>query len=378
MAGGKHFQSLRYAALIVAAAAAPVLADQAPKAPAAAPQPGLLAVTAATSASTDDDIAVTGDDSGTTPSVVVKARPTGWKEKFRGSSASFSSSVGTGTFVADEFADSPYLDTSLSFSVRYKLAPKHSLNAGWGLTYELSTPDNAEGRRFTPNNTTLGYSYSYGPLLAKINLSASARVALPTSYESQYNGTIFNLTVGPNLSRSFLKDKLTLALTSRFTKYVPNSPNRGLRNGDPNTGTGKTQTGETPNYASAYCREGANFCSGGSLNANYSFYNSLSLSYSFTEKLSASLSAGVTNVFKYSVPEVNSDPNLPLTGRSDTTEGGLSVGYQLTPRYSLSGGFSSSMPALTDDQTSIRFPIYDFTSPANNYTSWFASLDAVY
>lgn len=313
--------------------------------------------------------------------VQAKAEPAplpGWLERFRGSSVGLTSAVGSGTLVANPYSDNPYVDTALSFRPVFSLDEHQSLSLSWGFSFEYTQPDNAEGRRYVPEDVSLSYAHRslWTNEATGLRLGGMARILLPTSYESRFNGTLFNALAGPTLSRSFFGEKLSLSLASRFVKYFPRSPNRGLSRDDPRTDTGPAPAGSSFTLPSAYCRDEAAFCSGGSLNANYAFHNTVSGSYALNDKLSLSASFGIRNVFKFAVPEEHADPDLPRVGRSDLTVGELSLSWQMLPRLGLSGGVSSTQPALTADNRALRFPLYDFVSPANNFTTWFLSLEA--
>ena len=59
---------------------------------------------------------------------------------------------------------------------------------------------------------------------------------------------------------------------------------------------------------------------------------------------------------------------------SESTEGSLSVSYALNDTYNVSGGISSGQPALDDRGSRPRFPLFDFESPANGFTTFGVTL----
>ena len=85
----------------------------------------------------------------------------------------------------------------------------------------------------------------------------------------------------------------------------------------------------------------------------------------------------VMNTFNYSIPVDALSPNAAVpVGRSDSTWGILSAGYQMSPHLTVSAGISSLQPALDARYQTQRFPFFDFTSGANanNFTQLFVSL----
>jgi hypothetical protein len=106
--------------------------------------------------------------------------------------------------------------------------------------------------------------------------------------------------------------------------------------------------------------------------------NTLSLGYSFLDDHSVSLSVGHSLGFLAPLEdnpavqsEFASDQNF-----SESTSGGLGYSYSVpidTP-LSFSAGLSSGQPAFTMDGKNLRFPLFDFVSPGNNFTSFYLGM----
>ena len=86
----------------------------------------------------------------------------------------------------------------------------------------------------------------------------------------------------------------------------------------------------------------------------------------------------ISNTFKYAFPSdaLTAGSGEPL-GRSDTTWGILSAGYQWRKHLGFSLGISSLQPALDARYRYPRFPFFDFSGGlnANNFTQLFASVN---
>lgn len=296
---------------------------------------------------------------------------------------SLSNEVGSGTFVENDYSDDPYFGQSLSISPKYQLVDKVSASASWSLGWELTMPGNSTGRRYTPSDVSLKLSHSSlyrDSRYSGVNLTGSVGAIVPTSYEARFNHTITNLTFTPGLSRAFIGDKLSLSYSFSFTKYLPSAEGKGF-SPDP---AEQAQSEDDFGNLIVPCREGSSCAVAGGLNNNYGVKNSFSISYAWTEKLSTSISAGISNTFKYEVndspygdPVLYDDDVEPRSrGRSDTTSGSVDASYQVNDIFSVSVGAASSQSALEEDRDGLRFPWWDFKSPAKNYSQIYASVSA--
>lgn len=303
------------------------------------------------------------------------AEPTGWKKhlkRFSSSSVSLGTTVGSATFVTG-YADNPLVEQSFNLNIGYKLTDKIGLGMGWGFGFEYTQPDNDTGRRFSPSDISVSARYSLKEPWFEGNIPLSLRATLPTSQGSIYNNTITNLGLGTGYSKSFFK-KLTVSYSFGFTKHLQASIFRDTK---PATGSVLSDDGLPMVLPRVSSGEDGSVGSGGPMNTNFSLRNSISLSYQIMDKLSAGISFGISNFFRYAVPDgFFQNPDLPVVGRGDMTSGSIGVDYQLLDDLSLSFSINSSQPALTSDNKSIRFPFWAFNAPEGNYSSF--SLSASY
>ena len=111
----------------------------------------------------------------------------------------------------------------------------------------------------------------------------------------------------------------------------------------------------------------------GTRNTQRAVYNTLNASYSFLQRWSFSASLMMINAFKYTQPlsDQYSSPYASATGQSDITSGSLDLSYQATEHLAFSFGVSSTQPLRTADNRFLRFPFYDFMSPANNFSAFY-------
>jgi hypothetical protein len=293
------------------------------------------------------------------------AATTASEEERLHASVSLSNTVGIATFVADDHADNPYFAQSLSIGPSYQLADKQTLGLGWSLGYEYTSPDNETGRRYSPSD--IGASLSHSELWSNqptgLKLSGSLRAIVPTSFESRASNTITNVTASPSLSKSF-GERLSLSYTFGFTKYFPTTEYRGTT-GSKFDDDGVALCLDSKDRAGSGCM--------GGLNNNFSISNSLGLSYKFTDKLSGSLGIGLSRAWKLAPNgEVgdSGEPSFTRQGGLYQTTGSLSASYAVNETYSVSGGIFTGQPALDSRQSRPRFPLFDFETPANGFTSF--------
>ena len=307
-------------------------------------------------------------------------------KKFEGSSAELSTYIGSGSFYTSGYRD-PYaslavfLRPSYALGTRYKLA----LLARVYVEEEFTSPATPNGRRFYPYDpwVWLAADNIHTFERSKIRIGGAVRAIIPLSYESRYENMLFAIGAGPNVNREFQfgqvndeKRKWTLKLTYALMalKHFQTSPYRGSGPGD-TTGCLAPTGGGAPGVSSGGAAGSeADHC-GGPANTNYAIGNTL-IGILAHGKWSFMMSLYVANVVKYAFPQdvMNAD-NAALTGRSDTSWGIISLGYELRPHLSISGGISSLQPALDSRYQSPRFPFWDFSGGnANNYSQVFLSV----
>jgi len=280
-------------------------------------------------------------------------------------SVSLSNSLGIATFVADDHADNPYFAQSLSIGPSYSLTDKLTFGLGWSLGWEYTAPESENGRRYAPSDISgsLSHSELWNDAWSGLKLSGSLRAIAPTSFESRASNTITNLTVSPSLSKSF-GERLSLSYTFAFTKFFVATEYKG------STGSQYGDDGIANCLDSE--REGSG-CQGSSLNNNFSISNSLGLSYKITDKLSGSLGFGLARGWKLApngTVGTSEEGSWTKQGGDYRMTGSLSASYAVNQTYSVSGGIFTGQPALDSRQSRPRFPLFDFETPANGFTSF--------
>ncbi len=295
-------------------------------------------------------------------------------ERFRASSLSLRTSVGSGTLVRNEFSNNPFVSQTLSVRPNFRVTSGLSANASFSLECEYTQPDNPSGRRCTPSDLRLGLSHFRlltDPLLDG-RLTGSFSAFFPTSYASRFNGTVANLRMGLGYVITLFNNRLMLSYSGAAQKFLPKRKIRGFQASDaPSSDLPLFLTrGGAPQDAAAG--------SGGPMNDNWAVINSLSMNLTILPGLFAQLGVGIFNFFRFAVADELARDDLASTGRADFTFGSIALAYAPLDYLSVSFGLSSFQPAKTADNKRFRFPFYDFSSPSNNFSRWSLSASLVY
>ncbi|MBI4817670.1 MAG: hypothetical protein HY791_15520 [Deltaproteobacteria bacterium] len=320
-----------------------------------------------------------------------------------GLSLGIDAGVGIGTFVTNQNADSPWYGSSLSIGASYSLTESLSLSLGLSGAWEwtsLVTPCHAaEGPR--PSGaaaedcsdteasgragTTTQPSATFDDIelsiddaalleLSELTLSGGVRVGLPTSRDSQAVGNIF--TMGGSLSLGAALGPVAPSVSLGATKFFPTATAAVLEAAE--ASRGDLPIGHCPVPRSDSCLLLAGFVPtyrltlGADVRFDFPFVEGLAASLSFSYAYSRAFGTGRDAL---SSNERDASGTLIVDGNngSDTTSGGLELSYAVDDALTLAFGLSSSQPAKTADGKALRFPFFDFISPANNYSSWYIS-----
>lgn len=293
-----------------------------------------------------------------------------------GGLATFEQSLGVGSFVADRYARNTYYGMSLSLRPRYYFNSKMLLELRFDIQTELtnsytpssSTYNTTKKHQFLPSDTYLTFRYSN--LLREphtgISFSPYVRVGFPTSYESRFYDQYLSAAFALDTTDMVANNHLYLDYTFRFTKYFNKYT------------TATVHTNDKYPVAMARLRGneevGANLIATGSQNISFDILDSFMASWIINPKWTLTFVFGIINSFTYSsFPKDNLSANAAKSGRgqSDWTYGVIDLTYQPWRHYGFSLGVSSYQPAKTADNKSFRFPFFDFTSEANNYTNFY-------
>ena len=292
--------------------------------------------------------------------------------RFRGSSVSTSLGVGSGTFVRG-YADNPLVSQTASLAPRFLVRGAQTLRAGFSLSCEYTPTDNSTGRRCNPSDLRISYHdlnlgkdpYWQGRIFGNV------AAFLPTSYASRNNRTVANLRATVGYLKILADNKLQLFYAFGFQKYLPRSKTRRVATTPGSVNVNDPSIGATG--------------SGGRFNDNFLLSNTLGTTYFATRRVFLSASLSVLNFVRFAAPDdaFSSFPDdgrdqPDRRGRADLTSGSLVVSFAPIDHVTASIGISSSQPAKTADNSRLRFPFFDFESPASNFTRVFASTTVIY
>ena len=281
----------------------------------------------------------------------------------------FDTSLGSGALVANQYARNVAWTATVSLRPTLTLWNKLRLTLRTDVSKNLATSflDSDTYIRQTQVsdiNLIASLPSFFREPVSGLNFGASLSAYAPISMLSRSRNLVTALRPGLNVSWSWAGLGLVYGLyykhnfhtTSNSTKNVEVLPNSLLfRSG------GAEDLG------------GGEIAIGSMRNTEHVIYHSLNASYSFLESWTASASLMVVNAFKYTQPlsDQYSSPYASATGQSDMTSGGLDLSYQATKNLAFSVGVSSTQPALTADNKSLRFPFYDFVTPGNNFSAFY-------
>ncbi len=283
----------------------------------------------------------------------------------------FEQSLGLGTFVADKYARNPYYGMLLSLRPRYYINKKMMLELRFDIQTELTssyTTSTTKKHQFMPSDTYLTFRYS--SLLREphtgITFSPYVRLGFPSSYESRFRDKYLSLAVAFDLADMLAKGHLYLNYTFRFTKNFNKYTVAAVSTND--------------QYPVAVARFkgneelATNLIATGLQNTSFSFLDSVMVSWIINPKWTLTLLFGIINSFTYkSFPKDQYAAASAKSGRgqNDWTYGVLDLTYQPWRHYGFSWGISSYQPAKTANDKSFRFPFFDFSTEANNYTNFY-------
>ncbi len=204
-------------------------------------------------------------------------------------------------------------------------------------------------------DTALTASWSgYNIEAIDTRISAGYELDLPTSTVSRAAGLIAANSLGVSVSHTFF-DKLSLSYTLGGS-WLPNvSPDAEL----------------PANVVNIYRPEekvGSDVRVGG-LNTEFGLSNGLKARIPVWDKLSASVSYSITKYWTYA--DQNNDQYTSTyakvgRGTSDVTSASLALSYPINDYLSVAGGIRNRQLPKTADNSSLKFPWWDFTGAADN------------
>jgi hypothetical protein len=287
-------------------------------------------------------------------------------------------SLGLGTFVADKYARNPYYGLLLSARPRYYINKHMMLELRFDVQTELTssyTTGTTKKHQFMPSDTYLTFRYSsaYKEPYTGITFSPYIRLAFPSSYESRFRDQYLSMALALDISDMLAKGHVYLNYTFRFTKNFNKYTVATVSSND--------------EYPVAVARAKgneeltSNLIATGAQNTSFNVLNSLMASWIINDQWSLTMQLGIINSFKYTDfpdDQYTAENAKSGRGRSDWTFGVVDLTYQPWKHYGFSLGVSSYQPAKTADNKSFRFPFFDFSSEANNYTNFYFDVFATF
>jgi hypothetical protein len=294
-------------------------------------------------------------------------------------SAGLGNYLGSGTYVGG-YEGNPYVASSLT------LAPSavfgdFSLSASQGFDMEWTQSDmTTYANQLMWGDTMLRVGYS-GLRFSDIGLgfSFSGGATLPISLASQQVGKITNTGASARMSWShsdwgigtFVGTSVNFNwLLTGLASRAANDPVRPFADhmGNVVTPSGclRREAQDLGNLACAYIPRGLGYgvntgASWTTLKGQLTFSGSLGFNQSFSAMW------GPDDEFTAAQPGVQTG----LMGNNGATSGTITASYTPVQWFTLSAGTASFQPLLTADQRLPRFPLWDFVSPANNFSSFF-------
>lgn len=306
--------------------------------------------------------------------------------------------VGTGTFVPHRHADNPYYASMLTLQPSWALSKELHLGLFYAFIYEwtnLVTPchapsgpraagapaedcsDTEDPSRRRHDQFDLELSLSHSSLFAEgpFNVSGWAGVAVPTSRYSFEMGNLF--TLGGGGSADLVFGPLSLYLAGSIRKFFPTAEARVLTAAEVEA----QAAGGVPIGRCAAFRQDACVVLGGFAPSwRGTIIAGATVQIPWIEGLSATVSAGYIYDRRFGrSPDAFTSTRTDADGRavvngvneSDLSRGLIDLTYHVDAHFSVSAGVFSFQPARTADGKGLRFPFFDFISPAQNYTAWY-------
>jgi len=283
--------------------------------------------------------------------------------------------LGSGTFVKDQQARTPFYAWLLSLRPRYYFTSSLFAELRLDLQQELTTSygtKTTKKRQLMPSDTFLTVKYQNVVKIpwAEIGVSSFVRIGAPTSYESQYRNLYLSAAFGFDLTR--LIGPVYLAYTFRFNKNfnkytvatVPKDADRPViaaRSGGAEDLGGSIATGAN--------------------NLSFSVYNSLMASLILSDEWTLTLQWAIANAWTYYAgpDDVYKAPAAKAgRGQRDVMYGVVDVTYQPWPYVGFSLGLSTQQPVKTADNKTIRFPFWDIHTPGDNNSVIYFDVFATY
>ena len=289
-----------------------------------------------------------------------------------GGTVLLSTSVGKGSFIADEYNARPRMSMGLSVRPKFVISKKHKLRLQARVDVNQTLLDNADSTASTDNqfllyDTRLAVYWTKFAEVESANLSWSTwgELFFPTSKLSQLQTKYLGVRTGLSTKYKPLK-WLTLGHTFHVTKNFNKYNNYVLDQSNFST--------PLPARAGGAEAVETGLIAIGTSPSEWSLVNGVSAQFTFLKDFNAAIGWTMMNAFSYfDYPKDDlSSPNaIGGRGRSDVMYGNIEFGYKVTKNISLALGTTVSQSPKTSDNESFRFPFWDTTNGASNRQSFY-------
>jgi hypothetical protein len=339
----------------------------------------------------EEAAASTGVSSGETASLGASAEVSAKSTKPWSVSGTLSQSLGQSIFVSDQQLDRAAYGYAVvlvgSYEIMDLLEGKLAATARWSFDQNLTvTRLDSFNRLWNPRDLALGVSGAglYTEPTTGISFGAATSFTLPTSRQAIAADRVLTWTLNGSASKTFKElgpGNLTLSFSESFSAFAgPRKPTSSLA------------------FCDSVSRHDSGTCYSSLRNPNVSFMHALAASYALGD-LSFAFSFRIINTISHTLNGGDAptridagnlqdvligssqfaDPNtLPF---GTTTWSTLSAAYSVTDALVVAGGLSTAQsPYFQSDNESktLRFPFWDFITPANNFTSFFLDVSYSY
>jgi hypothetical protein len=283
------------------------------------------------------------------------------------------SSVGQGSFVADEYARNSLVVWGASIAPGYRPTDELTLSAYAKVIQELTDSDTDNQRQqLQLGDVALRSDYSLGTIpVIDVKAATGLWASFPTSDASQFETLVVGLSARLVLGRTF-GEHFSLDYLGIFRKNFHEYESPVLD---------ADQSGTPPVFIRPGGAEdlGGTAVALGQNNTSFYVYNLLGLTWMPVAKgaWSFSIAYAMTNAFTYASferDELSSPYADDGPGQRDSAAAVLDVGYELDKRFAFSAGITTSSAPKSEDNQSFRFPFYDFEGAAANHTVFYLDM----
>ncbi len=293
-----------------------------------------------------------------------------------GGTVIYENAVGIGTFVTGA-GHRPQWGWSLSFRPRWSPDKHHTVSARFDIFQDFvehADTVSTEKQRLWNSDTWLFYSYKdlYTIPVVDISINPGISLAFPTSPQSRFH----NLIIGVRPTVSFTAAPLEWLNLTYYTRLTKNFNRYTSPVADEDDRVAIARSGGTEAIG------GGEVALGGRSN-EYSWLNRGIVAFTLPLDLTFTVDYIFYKFWTYSADiesdEYSSEHATSGRGTSDVSVGALDLTWATPIKgVELALGVLTEQTPKTADNDGLRFPFFDFTSPANNLTTFYFDVAYTY